>query len=125
MRGSYDGSRHTQAGPEADARADGKVFLTNNRPGGTAMNQRRQLALSGQTDKTEGSANTRLSRFAVVVLIANVLAATLAVVVNWPSQFGGVVGTDAGQDWLSRGTAISAPLAPVTCFVLTAILVRF
>jgi hypothetical protein len=46
------------------------------------------------------------------------------VAVNWPSQFGGV-GTDAGQDWLSRGTAISAPLAPVACFVLIAILVRF
>ena len=59
------------------------------------------------------------------MLIANVLAATLAVAVNWPSQFGGVVGTDAGQDWLSRGTAISAPLAPVMCFVLIAILVRF
>jgi len=36
-----------------------------------------------------------------------------------------VAGTDAGQDWLSRGTAISAPLAPVACFVLIAILVRF
>ena len=29
------------------------------------------------------------------------------------------------QEWLSRGTAISAPLAPVICFVLIAILVRF
>ena len=73
----------------------------------------------------ERPANTRLSVFALAVLVANVLAATLAVAVNWPSQFGGVVGTDAGQDWLSRGTAISAPLAPVMCFVLIAILVRF
>jgi hypothetical protein len=71
-----------------------------------------------------GPANTRLSLFALVVLLANILAATLAVAVNWPSQFGGVVGTDAGSDWLSRGTAISAPLAPVACFVLIAVLVR-
>ena len=89
------------------------------------MNNRPQLARPGQTHVAEGPANTRLSLFALVVLIANVLAATLAVTVNWPSQFGGVVGTDAGQEWLSRGTAISAPLAPAMCFVLIAILVRF
>jgi hypothetical protein len=89
------------------------------------MNHRPQLDLPVQTHVEERQANTRLSVFALVVLIANVLAATLAVAVNWPSQFGGVVGTDAGQDWLSRGTAISAPLAPVICFVLIAILVRF
>jgi hypothetical protein len=65
-----------------------------------------------------------LSVFALVVLIANVLAAALAVAFNWPSQFGGV-GTDAGQELLSRGTAISAPLAPAVGFVLIAILVRF
>jgi len=70
------------------------------------------------------TANTRLSVFAVVVLIANVLAAALAVAFNWPSQFGGV-GTDAGQDLLSRGTAISAPLAPVVGLILIAIMVRF
>jgi len=89
------------------------------------MNNQPQLALLGQTHVAERPANTRLSLFALVVLIANVLAATLAVAVNWPSQFGGVVGTDAGEDWLSRGTAISAPLAPVMCFFLIAILVRF
>ena len=70
------------------------------------------------------TANTRLSVFALVVLIVNVLAAALAVAVNWPSQFGGA-GTDAGQDVLSRGTAISAPLAPVVGFILIAIMVRF
>ena len=70
------------------------------------------------------TANTRLSVFALVVLVANVLAAALAVALNWPSQFGGV-GTDAGRDLLSRGTAISAPLAPAVGFILTAFLVRF
>ncbi len=88
------------------------------------MNQRPQLDLPGQTHVAEGPAHTRLFVFALVVLIANVLAATLAVAVNWPSQFGGVVGTDAGQEWPSRGTAISAPLAPAVCFILVAILVR-
>jgi hypothetical protein len=89
------------------------------------MNHRPQLDLPAHTHVAEGPANTRLSVFALVVLIANVLAAALAVAVNWPSQFGGVVGTDAGQEWLSRGTAISAPAAPAVCFVLIAILVRF
>ena len=70
------------------------------------------------------TANRRLSVFALVVLIANVIAAALAVAFNWPSQFGGV-GTDAGQDLLSRGTAISAPLAPTVGFILIAIMVRF
>ena len=69
-------------------------------------------------------ANTRLSVFALVVVFANILAAALAVAVNWPSQFGGV-GTDAGQELFSRGTAISAPLAPCVGLVLTAMLVRF
>jgi len=88
------------------------------------MNTLSQLALPRQTHVAERPANIRLSLFAFVVVVANALATTLAVAVNWPSQFGGVVGTDAGQDWLSRGTAISAPLAPVLCFVLIAILVR-
>jgi len=88
------------------------------------MNSRPQPDLPRQTHAAEMPASTRLSRFAVAVVVGNVLAATLAVAVNWPSQFGGVVGTDAAEDVLSRGTAISAPLAPVVCFVLIAILVR-
>lgn len=83
-----------------------------------------QLDLTGRTHVAEQPAHARLSAFALVVLVANVVAAALAVAVNWPSQFGGVVGTDAGAEWLSRGTAISAPLAPVLCFVLVATLVR-
>ena len=88
------------------------------------MNNRPQLALPGQTHVAERPANTRLSLFALVVLIANVLAATLAVAVNWPSQFGGV-GTDAGQDWY-RVARRSLPRWPLCVgFVLIAILVRF
>lgn len=88
------------------------------------MNQPLQLDRPAHTHVPERPANTRLSAFALVVLVVNVLATALAVAVNWPSQFGGVVGTDAGQEWLSRGTAISAPLAPAACFVLIEILVR-
>ena len=83
-----------------------------------------QLTPPDRTRVTRRPANARLSAFAVVVLVLNGLAALLAVAVNWPSQFGGVAGTDAGREWLSRGTAISAPLAPVACFVLIALLVR-
>ena len=86
--------------------------------------QHLQLDHPDQTHAADRPAATRLSAFALAVLIANALATLLAVTLNWPSQFGGVVGTDAGQEWLSRGTAISAPLAPITCFVVMAILVR-
>jgi hypothetical protein len=40
----------------------------------------------------------------------------IAVVANLPAQFGGV-GTDAGKEFLTRGTAISAPLLPVVLMV--------
>ena len=88
------------------------------------MHTRTELDPHDQTHVASNAANARLSVFAVVVLVANALLAALAVAINWPSQFGGVVGTDAGQEWLSRGTAISAPLAPAVCFVLVAVLVR-
>jgi hypothetical protein len=88
------------------------------------MTHRPQLDLPVHSHVVQAPADARLSLFALAVLVANALAAILAVALNWPSQFGGVVGTDAGQEWLSRGTAISAPLAPAVCFVLVAILVR-
>ncbi len=88
------------------------------------MNRVPQLELPGPTQVSQRTAGARLSGFAVVVVLANALATVLAVAANWPSQFGGVVGSDAGREWLSRGTAISAPLAPVACFVLVAVLVR-
>ena len=43
-------------------------------------------------------------------------------VLNWPSQFGGV-GTDAGDELLTRGTAISAPLLPIAILVVSLLLV--
>ena len=56
-------------------------------------------------------ANERLFGFAVAVSVLNVVAAVVAIIVNWPAQFGGV-GTDAGKEFLTSGTAISAPLLP-------------
>lgn len=68
-------------------------------------------------------ARTALLRFGVGLLVLNVLAAAVAVAVNWPSQFGSV-GTDAGDELLTRGTAISAPLLPVALLVVSLLLVR-
>jgi hypothetical protein len=42
-------------------------------------------------------------------------------VANLPAQFGGV-GTDAGREFVTRGTAISAPLMPVVLMVLVVLL---
>lgn len=60
-------------------------------------------------------------RFTLLVLVLNVLAAIVAVWANWPAQFGGV-GKDAGDELLTRGTAISAPLVPVVLMLLVALL---
>lgn len=46
----------------------------------------------------------------------------VAVGLNWPSQFGGV-GTDAGDELLTRGTAISATLLPIAILVASLLLV--
>lgn len=65
-------------------------------------------------------ANQRLLGFTVAVLILNVVAAIVAVIANWPAQFG-QVGTDAGAEVLSSGTAISAPLIPVAALLVVAL----
>lgn len=60
--------------------------------------------------------------FAAAVLALNVVAAIVAVVVNLPTQFG-KTGTDAGEDVLTSGTAISAPLLPVAILLVSLVLV--
>ena len=67
------------------------------------------------------NAALRLRRFALAVLVLNVVATVVAVVVNLPSQFGRV-GTDAGSEFLTSGTAISAPLLPVVLLIAVAAL---
>ena len=57
----------------------------------------------------------RIPRVAVIgafVLSFQLIATVVAVVMNWPAQFGGV-GTDARAEFLTRGTAISAPGLPL------------
>ena len=51
------------------------------------------------------------------------VATVVAIVANLPSQFGGV-GTDAGREFLSRGTAISAPLVPMIVLAASIVLLR-
>lgn len=68
------------------------------------------------------NASRRLAGFAAAVLAANVVAAIVAVVVNLPTQFG-KTGTDAGEDVLTSGTAISAPLLPVVILLVSLLLV--
>ena len=65
-------------------------------------------------------ATRRLLVGTVVLLALNVVATLVAVVANWPAQFGGV-GTDAGAEFVTRGTAISAPLLPVSLLLVVAI----
>ena len=69
----------------------------------------------------DAAASVRLGRFTLVLLVLNVLATIIAVAVNLPAQFGGV-GTDAGAEFLTRGTAISAPLLPVVLTLLVVLL---
>ena len=62
-----------------------------------------------------------LRAVAATVLVLNTVATVVAVVVNWPAQFGGV-GTNAADEFLTRGTAISAPLLPVVLLLLVLVL---
>ena len=73
------------------------------------------------TTLPDAAAAARLRQFTLVLLALNVLATIVAVAVNLPAQFGGE-GTDAGQEFLTRGTAISAPLLPVVLMVLIVVL---
>jgi hypothetical protein len=64
-----------------------------------------------------------LRSLAATVLMLNVIATVVAVVVNLPSQFG-MVGTDAGREFLTSGTAISAPLIPVVSLLIVVAFAR-
>ncbi len=58
-----------------------------------------------------------LGTYAAALLVANTAAAAAAVALNLPSQFG-QVGTDAGADVWTVGTALSAPAAPVALLLV-------
>ena len=58
---------------------------------------------------------------ALALLVLRVVGTAVAVSANWPAQFGGV-GNDAGAEWITRGTALSAPLAPLVVLAVAALL---
>lgn len=68
-------------------------------------------------------ARNRVLVFGIIVILANVVAATIAVAVNWPAQFGRV-GTDARAEVFASGTAISAPLLPIAILAVSLLLIR-
>ncbi|QZY29011.1 hypothetical protein [Nocardioides coralli] len=64
----------------------------------------------------------RLRSVVAVLIVANLVAAVVAVLVNWPGQFG-AVRTDASDGVVLEGTAISAPLLVVVLWLLAFFLV--
>jgi drug/metabolite transporter (DMT)-like permease len=65
----------------------------------------------------------RLFRFGAFVLVFQIAATIVAVALDLPAQFGDV-GTDAADEFASRGTAISAPLLPLVVLALALVLLR-
>jgi hypothetical protein len=60
-----------------------------------------------------------LPSFAAALLVLNVIATVVAIVVNLPSQFG-IVGTDAGAEFVMSGTAISMLIPVVSLLAVVA-----
>jgi cytochrome bd-type quinol oxidase subunit 2 len=63
----------------------------------------------------------RLQVFALAIVVLKLVTTAVAVALNLSSQFGRA-GTDAGEEFLSVGTAISAPPVPVVLLLLVALL---
>jgi hypothetical protein len=57
----------------------------------------------------------------LAVLVLHACGTAVAVWANWPAQLG-AVGTDAAAEWMTRGTALSAPLAPLVALVVAVVL---
>ncbi len=71
------------------------------------------------------SARHRLSNIAFVIIALNVLATILAIILDLPSLFDPPANPDPIEtDWIARGTAISAPLAPIALLAACALLIR-
>ncbi len=58
---------------------------------------------------------TRFVRAALATLALQIVLAVVSIALNWPSQFDGV-GTDAGDEFATRGTALAPPLVPIAVF---------
>jgi hypothetical protein len=57
----------------------------------------------------------------LVVLAEQLVSLPVALAANWPAQFGDA-GTDAGAEWVSRGTALTAPVLPLAVLALALLL---
>jgi hypothetical protein len=66
---------------------------------------------------------TRFAAAAWVVLVLQVVLAVVSIAVNWPSQFDGV-GTNAGEEFVTRGTAVAPPLVPMLLFAAALVLAQ-
>ena len=58
---------------------------------------------------------TRFVRAAAATLALQAVLAAVSIALNWPSQFDGV-GTDASEEFATRGTALAPPLLPMLVF---------
>lgn len=58
---------------------------------------------------------SRFTQAALATLGLQVVLAAVSIAFNWPSQFDNV-GTDAGDEFATRGTALSPPLIPMAVF---------
>jgi hypothetical protein len=58
---------------------------------------------------------TRFAQVALATLALQIVLAAISIALNWPSQFDGV-GTDAGDEFATRGTALAPPLVPMVVF---------
>lgn len=74
---------------------------------------------------SKAAARRRLSRVALTIIAVNVLATILAIILNLPSLFDAPAQpAPIETDWIARGTAISAPLAPIALLAACALLLR-
>jgi hypothetical protein len=54
-----------------------------------------------------------LSKYAFGLIAVHVVLIPLGILAEWPAQFDPSSDPDAGAEWASRGTAVSAPLVPL------------
>jgi hypothetical protein len=59
----------------------------------------------------------------LLVLAEQLVSLPVALAANWPAQFG-ESGTDAGAEWVSRGTALTAPVLPLAILAVALLLAR-
>lgn len=84
-------------------------------------------AVSAQSHPSRSAAvaRKRLSNVALTIIALNVVATVLAIIFDLPSLFDAPAQRAAIEtDWIARGTAISAPLAPIALLTACAMLVR-